>query len=320
MRCLRTVFLMVLYIVVAGILSCPNEVLAAKVKDKSVVFTAPSSDEKELLEATVNLYCSVKVGNKQISSTGTGVIIDSRGVILTNAHVAQYFLLNGELSKLKADCSVRTGSPAKEKYTAEVLYISQEWLRTNTEKKTKDSGKSTGENDFALLYITEAKSGVLPPKFPALPLGNATTINKGDAVTIVGYPSGNLKYKEIRNKLKVVSETTTIAGLQSFQADTTDIIGLSRTQFASSGVSGGPVIMSKAVIGVIATKSSSKNVDGSSLRALTISYINRALIKEVGLPLAAIYMGDLSTRAQVTRTSLSAKVISAIEKPLRTLR
>lgn len=284
--------------------------------------TLVASEEERLSEATVNLYCRVKVGNKEVSSTGTGVLIDARGVILTNAHVAQYFLLNGKDSKLSANCTVRTGSPAKEKYVAEVLYISKEWLSLNTEKSLKDSVKGTGEYDYALLYITGAKKGKLPDQFASLPLSMYSAIKKGDEVRVGGYPAGGLKYKEIRNKLKAVTATTTLTGVQTFGSDTTDLVTLSRSKIASYGVSGGPVTSpSDSLIGIVATMSTSKATDeGASLRAITIPYVNRAVMQETGLLLTSLYIGDLTTRASSTRSYVTAEMLSAIERRLRTTR
>lgn len=294
--------------------------LAAPIAVKNETSLVSASDDKKLHEATVNLYCRVKVGNKEVSTTGSGVIIDPRGVILTNAHVAQYFLLNGEDSKLKTECTVRTGSPAKEKYKAKVLYISSKWLETNAAKSVKQTTKSTGEHDFALLYITEAKQGKLSAEFPTLPLNISLGVKKGDEATIIGYPTGNLKYKEIKNKLKVQTGTTTITSLQTFKGNTVDLMTLSRSKLASSGISGGPVVSGNNVTGIIATRSTSKSKDGASLRAITLSYINRAIMTETGLPLIALYATDLATLAAKTKAGISAKTLSAIERPLRTTR
>lgn len=315
------VSLALLGIAIINIVGYPSLAVAAPISIKNETSsTITVTDEQKLLEATVNLYCRVKVGNKEVSTTGSGVIIDPRGIILTNAHVAQYFLLNGEDSKLETECNVRTGSPAKEKYKAKVLYISSKWLQVNAEKSVKDSAKSTGEHDFALLYITEATRGKLPTTFPTAALGVTTAIKKGDQVMVAGYPTGNLKYKEVKNKLKVQTASTTITGLQTFNTNTVDLMNLSRSKLASSGVSGGPVMSSNSVAGIVTTMSTSKSKDGASLRAITLAYINRAVMAETGLSLMTLYGGDLATLAAKTRASISAKTLSAIERPLRTLR
>lgn len=297
----------------------PTVVFAApiSIKNQTVLTNDIVTNETKLLEATVNLYCRVKVGNKLISITGSGVMIDPRGVILTNAHVAQYFLLNGEDSKLATDCSVRTGSPAKETYTAEMLYISKDWLKANTKKSTRESAKSTGESDFALLYVTDTKG---PVQHAFFPLGIATQIKKGEEVTVTGYPAGDLNYKEIRNKLKVQAATTTITGLQTFESKTIDQLVLSRSKVASSGVSGGPVASLDAVVGIAVARSMSKTKEGASLRALTIRYIDQVVTNETGLSLITLFSGDLATLAAKTQASISTKTLSFIEKSLRSAR
>lgn len=318
MKYLKTGFvtLLITFICVAGY---PSAAMAAKVS-KETPLTVSASDEKKLLDATVNLYCRVKVGNKEVSTTGTGVVIDARGVILTNAHVAQFFLLNGENSKLNANCSVRIGSPAKEKYTAKLLYISQNWIATNTKKTAKETAKGTGEDDFALLYITEAKKGKVPAQFPFLPVGLTVPTTKGSEVTASGYPASGLKFKDIRSKLKVLVATSTISNLQSYKGSTADVMSISRTKLASSGVSGGPVMLLNSVVGIVATRSTSNNKEGASVRAITVSYINRAFMAETGLSLTALLSGDLADRAKQTEAGISTKALSAIEKPLRVLR
>src|SRR5690349_10285815 len=80
--------------------------------------TAALEVANPITDATVNLYCRLKAGKQLLSASGSGVFISDRGVILTNAHVAQYFLLAGEKGRVTGWCSVRTGSRAKEAYTA----------------------------------------------------------------------------------------------------------------------------------------------------------------------------------------------------------
>src|SRR3989344_252919 len=48
---------------------------------------------EQVRAAVVNILCITGSGGPLNSISGSGVIIDPRGIILTNAHVAQYFLL-----------------------------------------------------------------------------------------------------------------------------------------------------------------------------------------------------------------------------------
>src|SRR5262249_40009122 len=57
--------------------------------------------------ALVNILCMPQSGALQPIS-GSGVFIDPRGVILTNAHVAQYVLLS-ESAQINLNCMIRTG-------------------------------------------------------------------------------------------------------------------------------------------------------------------------------------------------------------------
>src|SRR3989344_56515 len=116
-------------------------------------------------DATVNLYCRLKSGKTVYGTSGSGVFISDRGVILTNAHVAQYFLLAKDTLRVKGECWVRIGSPAKATYTASVLYLSPSWIDANAAGLKKKQPTGTGEGDFALLYVTGAKSGTIPAQF-----------------------------------------------------------------------------------------------------------------------------------------------------------
>ncbi|MBI4214752.1 hypothetical protein HY546_02045, partial [archaeon] len=91
--------------------------------------------EKDLNETIrktiVNVYCTTKTSGAFNPASGSGVLIDPRGIILTNAHVAQYYLLKDYRRKDFITCFIRTGSPARITYRAEPLYISQRWIAAN---------------------------------------------------------------------------------------------------------------------------------------------------------------------------------------------
>src|SRR5688500_2914917 len=107
----RLIFIYTLLLVSALTLMGDTALAAHKEKAaKAAALKAPDP----IKDATVNLYCRLKAGKRTVSSSGSGIMIDERGIILTNAHVAQYFLLAGEKGRVTGWCSVRTGSPAKE--------------------------------------------------------------------------------------------------------------------------------------------------------------------------------------------------------------
>lgn len=277
------------------------------------LWTVPtaSAAETTLEDATVNLYCQFKTGNKTLSTSGSGVFVNERGVILTNAHVAKYFLLQGKEGKTTGTCSVRTGSPAKAAYTASVLYISPQWLASSA---TKTSG--TGEYDFALLYVTGAKKGALPLSFPKLPMKLFADAREGEAVAIAGYPTEKLNFKSVQSKLKYVTASSTITSLRNFSTyPTVDIINIGASDAGSAGISGGPVVNETSeVIGIATALSSSKK--DRTLRAITLPYVDRTIQSETGLPLNLILWGNLSARASTTVASIPPDTIKALRTSL----
>ncbi len=265
-------------------------------------------------DATVNLFCRLKSGNKVYTTTGTGVFISERGAILTNAHVAQYFLLAAGKGRVRGECSVRTGSPAEDAYTASVLYLPPAWIEANKEALLKRRPKGTGENDFALLYITDAKKGaMLPTRFPALPLSYLYSL-EGDAVTVAGYATEGLETSEIRYTLPLRLATTSVTNVRGFARSGADVLTLASSTAASAGVSGGPVIRADgALAGIVVAKSE------AVLRAITVPYINRALMEQ-GIVLPSLLAADYATRAAESRALLTPKQLLVLRDGLLRIR
>ncbi|KKT74656.1 MAG: hypothetical protein UW71_C0017G0009, partial [Parcubacteria group bacterium GW2011_GWB1_44_7] len=76
----------------------------------------------------VNIICTTKTGGLFKPISGSGVLIDKKGVILTNAHIGQYLLLKNYMIPDFLTCIIRTGSPAYPRYIADLLYISPRWI------------------------------------------------------------------------------------------------------------------------------------------------------------------------------------------------
>jgi|CXWL01.1.fsa_nt_gi S1-C subfamily serine protease len=274
-----------------------------------------TSIPKALADATVNLYCRFKVGKTYVSTSGSGVFISSLGVILTNAHVAQYFLVPVEKSLVKGSCTVRTGSRAKDRYTASVLYFPSMWAKTHIVDAKKEATKGTGEHDFALLYVTGASKGVLPPLFPSLSLDTSAQAIEGATVTILGYPTESLTFDEVRSKLILVSALSTIKSSSGFDTPHTDLITLTDSEAGSSGISGGPVLSSaNTIIGIATTKSTAEN--SRSLRAITISYIERVLQGDKKQSLATLLASDFANMATTTFQSLPESTLKVLTQRL----
>lgn len=270
----------------------------------------------EIRDATVNLYCRLKAGRKTYATTGSGVFIDDGGVILTNAHVAQYFLLDGAQGKVSGRCSIRTGSPAKERYTASVLYFPSIWVEQNKEEIKKGGVRGTGVNDFALLYVTGVKKGAMPLAFPTLPIDVTGTIAEGDTVAVAGYPSGNLDFEGIRKELMLIAASPKITDTNALTRTLhLDLLTLESSAVGSPGISGGPVVDGDSeVVGIAALKNAAKK--SHVLRAITVSYIDRMLTILTGQSLETTLAGDLAKQAEDNKEAMPADTLKIITSGL----
>lgn len=258
--------------------------------------------------ALVNVFCQYKTDTYVRTTTGSGFIINPKGVILTNAHVAQFLLLEGIDDVIHdVECVIRTGDPAEPVYHAELLHISPTWIFENATLIDEEKPQGTGERDYALLYITRRiDNQPLPASFPFIP-PNTDLLprnTEGAEVVSAGYPAGKLLENGPKVPLHAESAENTIGTMYTFGSNYADIFSVSDSRIGEQGVSGGPVVMqNKQVIGLIVTKGS--RAEGEhSLRALTLSYINRTIAEETGYSLLENMQGDVASRARVFKNAI----------------
>lgn len=239
--------------------------------------------------ALVNILCNSK-RNFLGPLSGSGVLIHGQGVILTNAHIGQYFLLPDHI-----DCVIRTGSPAYPRYKAKLLSLSSKWVEENAEKIIQSNPTGTGENDYALLLITETVSPeeALPATFPHLDLflGDVTL---GEYMLIGSYPAGFLGGISILKNLYAVSSVTNIQEIFTFKDTTVDLFSVGGTVVSQKGSSGGAVVNKDGLLsGLVVTATESVQTSDRDLRAISINHINRSLLEETGLGIEEIIEGDI---------------------------
>ena len=261
---------------------------------------SPESTVSSAEEALVNIFCTAHSAEHSRTITGSGVFIDARGVILTNAHIAQFLLLADGTSHTNVRCVIRQGSPAISKYEAGLLYISPEWIAANAHQLNAEKPSGTGEYDFALLYVTDAFEGDMPSAFPSLAPAPETALFRGVEVRAAGYPAEILTADNLRAPLVPAVATTSITHLFTFESGTIDLVAVAPSTVGKQGSSGGPVLADDgSVLGIITTRGNIEEEGAQSVRALTLSYINRTLVKETGLTLARTLSGDIALRAEV---------------------
>jgi hypothetical protein len=269
--------------------------------------------------ALVNILCMPHGGSLQPIS-GSGVIIDPRGVILTNAHVGQYVLLS-ESTQVDLVCVIRTGSPAVARYKAAVLYIPPVWVEKHVGEITTPHPLGTGEHDYALLVITGSADGSpLPATFPALPYDTRKSIAfQGDQILAASYPAEFLGGLSTGSSLYSASSITRIEQLQAFGSGSPDVISLGGIIEAQSGSSGGDVVNAWGrLVGLIVTTSQGQTTAQRDLHALSLFYIDSDLTAQTGSGLAATLSDDLSAKAQdftdTTARSLIRQYIKVLTK------
>ena len=271
---------------------------------------------KQVQKAVVNILCTTG-GNTLSPVSGTGIIVSSEGVILTNAHVAEYFLLRDFHQKDFVQCIIRTDSPAYPRYYAELVYISPTWIENNKTILKEANPTGTGENDFAFLRITSAVDGSPLSKFDYVPLNLREIIDKGDNVVLVSYPAGFLGGITIQQNLNIVSAITTVQDFFTFNLNTIDIISVGGTVVSQKGASGGAVVDKySSVLGIITTSSDGATTADRRLHAFTSAYIDRAFQSETGISLTQLLSKDVSGFAKKFQNSIAPVLTKIITDEL----
>jgi hypothetical protein len=246
----------------------------------------------EIRAGLVNIICESPSGSGLASISGSGVIIDPRGIILTNAHIGQYFLL----ANRGVSCVVRTGSPAQNAYYASPAFVSPAWLSANSSALIEAAPTGTGEYDIAILVITSsATDSPLPNSFPYVPLGEDSPV-LNEPVVIGSYAAQFLQSSAIANDLFPTIVYGSVQNVFTFQTTSVDVVSLGGSAAAQEGSSGGGVVdASGELTATITTSTTQGETSSRELNAITASYIRRDYIAETGLTISTLLSENPST-------------------------
>lgn len=293
-----------------------NETLTIEPQFPTEGIFAPINERTR--SAMVNIFCTRKSGPVTRTISGSGIIIDPRGVILTNAHVAELFLLEGRTVAGVTDCRVRTGNPARDAYDAELLYMPEEWIREFAPTLSATEALGTGESDFALLLITRTShtgDELLEP-FPYIPFNVQRGVAQGeDHVLIAGYPALVETLNGIRKNLYLVSTLATVEELFTFDRAVLDLFAVGGTIASQEGASGGAAVSRAGeLIGVIVTSTQASSALDRELRVLSLEHIDRKIAAETGATLTNYLAGNLKEMQRAFQRNRTPLLTSLVLK------
>lgn len=279
--------------------STPKETPTPKVTATTSVVTPPTPDnsnESSIENMLVNILCVRQIGNKISLTTGSGVIISSSGVVLTNAHVAQQFLLKDA----GFNCTLRRENIPLYGFNAVPLYISEKWIEENYKQINSSSPSGTGQYDYALLLITNNTNPTLAlPNFSTLPISTESNfLDAGDMISIAGYPGKITSSLEIAKNTELKTDNVRIREIFTLGQNTVDVVATSDTDVAQRGSSGGGAFKENELGGIIVSTNTGTTASKLVANILTLSYINREIKNETGKNLSGFISGDLQKQVK----------------------
>jgi hypothetical protein len=266
-----------------------------KEKEKEKEKRDKKGETKNIRDVLLNIICTKQNGNQIDLSTGSGVLVSKKGAVLTNAHIAQYFLLKD----IGYECYLKKENMPFYGYEADLVYISEEWIEENASSINNENLIRTGENDFALLLITKNIDPTfsLQSSFPWAELEtDSDEITIGEKITVAGFSGSQINPFENKNIGELKTEETFIKNVFTFDKTSVDVFSTRETKVAQKGASGGGIFKNDKLIGIIVTINDGLGGE-KTINGLTLDYIDKDFKDETGKPLKQYLSSDLKQLA-----------------------
>jgi hypothetical protein len=220
------------------------------------------------------------------------MIIDPKGIILTNSHIAQYLLFPDR----GVVCRIRTGSPAVTAYSAGLIYLSPDWIAANPTVLKESNPTGTGQYDFALLGITSSVTSTpLPTVFPSISLSSNVLLT-GAPVVIATYGAQFLAVNQVQSALSPTIVNGSVKNIYTFDTNSVDVLDLGGSAAAQEGSSGGGVANALGELaGTITTSTVVGDTSTRQLDAITATYIRGEYARETNQTLESLLSQPIAT-------------------------
>lgn len=223
-------------------------------------------------DASVNIFCSQRIGNQRKMITGSGVLIHKDGTVLTNAHVAQYPLV-ADTNK-NVVCMARTGANVENTYSVRTVFISPEWSTKNAPYINTGGTTQTGEHDYALLKITGDLGNLSTP----IPL-TVNAESKGSLLQLVSYPASTLAQS---GKIQRQKDSPSLLTYYSLGYTDQDAFTTSETKLAQHGSSGALVANQyNQLVGIVSIITDSPTSSLKRINGITVLHVNQSISKYI---------------------------------------